>query len=138
MRSVHVTTAFQAFPFSHHYDIMRTMKISDAVSILSALAQESRLEIFRYLIQSGPAGVPAGRIGEQLDVHSATLSFHLNALRHAGLVSARRESRSIIYTANFARMSDLIGYLTENCCKGEPRRRPAAKAPRRTPEESFT
>lgn len=113
------------------------MKISDAVSVLNALAQESRLEIFRYLIQSGPTGVPAGRIGEQLDVHSATLSFHLNALRHAGLISSRRESRSIIYTANFARMSDLIGYLTENCCEGEPLRRAAWPAPRRSAEKSF-
>jgi DNA-binding transcriptional ArsR family regulator len=113
------------------------MKISDAISVLNALAQESRLEIFRYLIQSGPAGVPAGRIGEQLEVHSATLSFHLNTLKHAGLVSARRESRSIIYTANFARMSDLIGYLTENCCKGEPGRRPVSKASRRMTEDSV-
>ena len=107
------------------------MKISDAVEILSGLAQESRLQIFRYLIQSGPSGAPAGHIGEQLDVHSATLSFHLNALKHAGLVSARRERRSIIYTANFKRMSELIGYLTENCCKGEPGRIPPPKAGRR-------
>jgi ArsR family transcriptional regulator len=113
------------------------MKISDAVSVLNALAQESRLGIFRYLIQSGPAGAPAGRIGEHLEVHSATLSFHLNALKHAGLISARRESRSIIYTANFARMSDLIGYLTENCCKGEPRRRATAKVSRRSSEETL-
>lgn len=114
------------------------MKISEAVSILGALAQESRLDIFRYLIRSGPAGVAAGRIGEDLDVHSATLSFHLNALRHAGLVSARRESRSIIYTANFERMGELLAYLTENCCKGEPRRRPAARPARRAAEESPT
>lgn len=115
------------------------MKISDAVEVLGALAQESRLEIFRFLIRSGPEGVPAGRLGEKLDVHSATLSFHLNALKHAGLVSARRESRSIIYTANFARMSDLIGYLTENCCEGERgRARSPAKSARRATEESLS
>lgn len=95
------------------------MKMSDAVMVLNALAQESRLAILRYLIRSGTAGAAAGQIGERLEVHAATLSFHLNALRQAGLVVARRESRSIIYTANFERMSALIGYLTENCCRGE-------------------
>ena len=138
MRSSHVTAAFLVPLAVRHNDIMRIMKISDAVSVLNALAQESRLEIFRYLIRSGPAGAPAGRIGELLDVHSATLSFHLNALKHAGLVSSRRESRSIIYTANFARMSDLIGYLTENCCEGEPRARTASKLARRATEDSLT
>lgn len=87
--------------------------------VLNALAQESRLAVLRYLIRSGPAGAAAGRIGERLGVHAATLSFHLNALRQAGLVLARRESRSIIYTANFERMSALVGYLTQNCCRGE-------------------
>ncbi|HYC38711.1 MAG TPA: metalloregulator ArsR/SmtB family transcription factor [Usitatibacter sp.] len=95
------------------------MKMSDAVAVLGALSQESRLEIFRYLIRAGSEGAPAGRIGEHLDMHSATLSFHLNALKQAGLVSARRESRSIIYTASFARMKSLMGYLTQNCCRGE-------------------
>jgi DNA-binding transcriptional ArsR family regulator len=95
------------------------MKMSEAVMVLNALAQESRLAILRYLIRSGQGGAAAGHIGERLEVHSATLSFHLNALRQAGLVVARRESRSIIYTANFPRMSDLVGYLTENCCRGE-------------------
>lgn len=95
------------------------MKITDAVAVLSALSQESRLEIFRFLIRAGPSGASAGRIGERLELHSATLSFHLNALKQAGLVSARRESRSIIYTASFARMRELLGYLTQNCCRGE-------------------
>lgn len=101
------------------YDIIKTMKMTDAVAVLGALSQESRLEIFRFLIRAGTGGASAGRIGEHLDLHSATLSFHLNALKQAGLVSARRESRSIIYTASFARMGELVGYLTLNCCRGE-------------------
>ena len=101
--------------------------MSDAVDVLSALAQASRLDIFRYLIRMGPAGVPAGQIGDQVGVHAATLSFHLHALKRAGLVNSRRESRLIIYSANFARMSDLIGYLTENCCIGE-KAKPRARA----------
>jgi DNA-binding transcriptional ArsR family regulator len=95
------------------------MKMSDAIAVLDALAQESRLQIFRYLIQAGPAGASAGAIGDHLQVHAATLSFHLNALRHAGLVLSRRESRSIIYTANYPRMNDLLSYLTQNCCQGD-------------------
>jgi ArsR family transcriptional regulator, arsenate/arsenite/antimonite-responsive transcriptional repressor len=95
------------------------MKMTDAVAVLDALAQESRLEIFRFLIRAGAEGASAGRIGEHMALHAATLSFHLNALKQAGLVSARRESRSIIYTASFARMRDLVGYLTHNCCRGE-------------------
>ena len=95
------------------------MKMSEAISVLTALAQESRLEIFRFLIEVGPAGAPAGRIGDKLAVHAATLSFHLNALREAGLVTSRRESRSIIYAANYGRMNDLLAYLMANCCQGE-------------------
>jgi DNA-binding transcriptional ArsR family regulator len=95
------------------------MKMTDAVAVLDALAQETRLEIFRFLIRAGTDGASAGRIGERLELHSATLSFHLNALKQAGLVSARRESRSIIYTASFARMRELLGYLTHDCCRGE-------------------
>lgn len=94
------------------------MKMTDAVAVLDALAQESRLEIFRFLIRVGPEGVPAGRIGEELEVHSATLSFHLHALRRAGLLTSRRESRSIIYAANYSRMSELLAYLMHNCCRG--------------------
>src|SRR5687767_12510989 len=95
------------------------MKMTDAVAVLNALAQETRLEIYRFLIRAGRTGAPAGRIGEHLELHAATLSFHLNALKLAGLVSARRESRSIIYTASFVRMRDLLGYLTQNCCQDE-------------------
>ena len=92
------------------------MKMHEAVGVLDALAQECRLAIFRFLVRCGPAGVPAGRIAEALQVHAATLSFHLSALRQARLVVSRRESRSIIYSADFERMAELIGYLTENCC----------------------
>jgi len=95
------------------------MKISEALDVLGALAQPSRLAVFRYLIRTGPEGAPAGRIATDLDVHVATLSFHLNALKQAELVHARRESRQIIYCVNFARMTDLIGFLTESCCTAE-------------------
>lgn len=96
------------------------MKKSRVIAALGALAQGTRLEIFRLLVHKGPAGLPAGEIGARLGQPSPTLSFHLNQLRFAGLVSSRRESRSIIYRANFKAMSDLIAYLTENCCGGRP------------------
>jgi ArsR family transcriptional regulator, arsenate/arsenite/antimonite-responsive transcriptional repressor len=96
------------------------MKKLTAIGALGALAQETRLDIFRLLVQKGPEGLPAGEIGERLGQPSPTLSFHLNQLRFAGLVSSRRASRSIIYSANFKAMTDLLGYLTENCCGGRP------------------
>jgi ArsR family transcriptional regulator len=96
------------------------MKKSAVISALGALAQETRLDIFRLLVQKGPEGLPAGEIGSRLGQPSPTLSFHLNQLKFAGLVSSRRESRSIIYTANFKMMTNLLGYLTENCCGGRP------------------
>src|SRR6516225_1710211 len=96
------------------------MKKSVVIGALGALAQETRLDIFRLLVQKGPEGMPAGDMGMQLGQPSPTMSFHLNQLRFAGLVSSRRESRSIIYTANYKAMTDLISYLTENCCGGRP------------------
>jgi ArsR family transcriptional regulator len=96
------------------------MKKSIAIAALGALAQETRLDIFRLLVQKGPAGLPAGEIGARLGQPSPTLSFHLNQLRFAGLVTSWRESRSIIYSANFKAMNDLLTYLTENCCGGRP------------------
>ena len=96
------------------------MKKSTVVLALGALAQETRLEIFRLLVQKGPEGIPAGEIGARLTLPSPTLSFHLNQLRFAGLITSQRESRSIIYCANFKAMTDLLGYLTENCCGGRP------------------
>jgi ArsR family transcriptional regulator, arsenate/arsenite/antimonite-responsive transcriptional repressor len=94
------------------------MEKSTVIAALGALAQETRLDIFRLLVQKGPEGLPAGEIGTRLGQPSPTLSFHLNQLRFAGLVSSRRASRSIIYSANFKAMNDLLAYLTENCCGG--------------------
>ena len=90
-----------------------------AIAALAALAQETRLDIFRLLVQAGADGMPAGQIGETLGLPSATLSFHLNQLKHAHLVRFRRESRSLIYTAEYPVMNDLLAYLTENCCQGD-------------------
>jgi len=90
-----------------------------AIAALAALAQESRLDIFRLLVQAGPDGLPAGQIAERLNLPAATLSFHLNQLKHAGLITFRRASRSLIYAAAYPAMNDLLGYLTENCCQGE-------------------
>jgi len=92
----------------------------DAVTALAALAQDSRLAIFRTLVQAGPAGLAAGRIGELTGIAPSSLSFHLKELAHAGLVAARPAGRFVIYTANFATMNALLGYLTENCCGGNP------------------
>jgi ArsR family transcriptional regulator, arsenate/arsenite/antimonite-responsive transcriptional repressor len=102
------------------------MEKTDAVAALGALAQESRLDVFRLLVQAGPAGLPAGQIAERLNLPAATLSFHLNQLKHAGLVSFRRESRSLIYAAEYAVMNSLLAYLTENCCGGEACELPCA------------
>jgi ArsR family transcriptional regulator len=91
----------------------------DVIAALAALAQDTRLDVFRLLVQAGPEGLPAGQIGERLRLPSATLSFHLNQLRHAGLVTFRRESRSLIYAAEYAAMNGLLAFLTENCCQGD-------------------
>lgn len=92
------------------------MEISKAVGALGAMAQETRLRIFRALVQRGPDGLPAGRIAELLDLPGPTLSFHLARLERAGLVSFRREGRSLIYAADYAAIEGLVAYLTENCC----------------------
>jgi DNA-binding transcriptional ArsR family regulator len=94
------------------------MEKQTAISALAALAQESRLDVFRLLVQAGPGGMAAGQIGERLGLAPATLSFHLNQLRHAGLVTYRRESRSLIYAAEYKAMNALLAFLTENCCGG--------------------
>jgi len=96
------------------------MEISTAVTALAALAQETRLSIFRLLIEAGPNGVAAGRIGEVLEVPGATLSFHLKELARAGLVSSRQEKQFIYYAVDFERMAELMTFLTQNCCKGMP------------------
>lgn len=96
------------------------MKNRIAVEALSALARESRLDVFRLLVREGPDGMPAGQIGERLGLAPATLSFHLNALRHAHLVENRREGRQLIYRARLETISELMGYLMDNCCQGHP------------------
>ena len=94
------------------------MEKRDVLAGLAALAQESRLEIFRLLVESGPAGLPAGEIAGRMALPGATASFHLKELRQAGLVGCRRAGRSLIYAADFAAMGGLVAYLTENCCGG--------------------
>lgn len=96
------------------------MRDSDAAAAFGALAQETRLAIYRLLVEKGPDGLPAGMIAEALDIPAPTLSFHLAQLRQAGLLSQRRDSRSLIYAVNVSRMSDLLGYLTDRCCGGRP------------------
>ena len=93
--------------------------MNEAVTSLSALAQGTRLAIFRLLVQAGPAGMPAGSIGEKLDLPPATLSFHLAGLTRAGIARNRQEGRFVIYSADFESMNQLVGYLTENCCGGK-------------------
>lgn len=92
------------------------MKTKQAIDALGALAQETRLKIFRLLVQRGPEGVAAGAIAEALEIPGATLSFHLQQLMHAGLITQRRLSRQLIYAADFTAMNGLVSYLTENCC----------------------
>jgi ArsR family transcriptional regulator len=101
---------------------------SNAVEALSALAQESRLSIYRLLVEAGPDGLSAGRIGEALELPPATLSFHLSHLTRAGLAQSRQEGRFVFYSADFRNMNALVGYLTENCCGGRSCAPIAAKA----------
>src|SRR6516165_4615055 len=96
------------------------MKKTDAVAALGALAQDNRLDVFRLLVQAGPEGMPAGAVADALDLAPNTLTFHFDRLRTAGLVTVRREGRSMIYAAQFATMNALLGFLTENCCGGAP------------------
>jgi len=98
------------------------MEKIDAVVALSALAQDSRLDVFRLLVEAGPDGMPAGEIAEALGLAPNTLTFHFDRLRAAGLVSVRRDGRSMIYAARFETMNALVGFLTDNCCGGQPER----------------
>jgi len=92
------------------------MKSHDAITSLAALAQESRLAIFRMLVKRGPEGYTPTQLGEKLEVTSTTLSFHLKELQRAGLVDVRRDGRFLYYRPNFAHMNRLVAFLTENCC----------------------
>src|SRR5271170_6908672 len=96
------------------------MEKTDAVAALAALAQDSRLDVFRLLVQAGPEGMPAGEIAATLKLAPNTLTFHFDRLRGAGLVTVRRDGRSMIYAARFDTMNALLAFLTENCCQGAP------------------
>lgn len=93
------------------------MDAKGTVAALGALAQASRLEVFRLLVRRGPRGLSAGEISERVGVPPTTLSFHLSQLSRAGLVTSRREGRSILYAADYGAMQALMGFLTENCCQ---------------------
>src|SRR5471030_2451013 len=94
------------------------MEKSNAVAALAALAQDSRLDVFRLLVQAGPEGLAAGEVAAKLKLAPNTLTFHFDRLRDAGLVTVRRDGRSMIYAARFEVVNSLVAYLTENCCQG--------------------
>ena len=96
------------------------MEKTDVVAALAALAQDNRLEVYRLLVQAGPEGMPAGGVANALKLAPNTLTFHFDRLRQAGLVTVRRDGRSMIYAARYDTMNSLLGYLTDNCCGGAP------------------
>jgi len=120
------------------------MEKQNAIGALAALAQETRLDIFRLLVQAGPEGLPAGAIADALGVASATLSFHLKELKSAGVATCRRDGRSLIYSPDFAVVNDLLAFLTESCCEGgsgcapQPESRPASDGARNGRRERST
>jgi ArsR family transcriptional regulator len=101
------------------FGFLGTMEKMQAIATLAALARETRLDIYRLLVQAGAVGLPAGQIGERLRLPPATLAFHLKELKHAGLATFTRQGRSLIYAAVYPTMNALLAYLTENCC-GRP------------------
>ena len=108
------------------------MEKIDAVAALAALAQDNRLAVFRLLVAAGPEGMPAGEVAKRLGLPPNTLTFHFDRLRMAGLVSVRREGRSMIYAAQFDTLNRLLGYLTDQCCGGQPEKcRPQTAAKRK-------
>jgi DNA-binding transcriptional ArsR family regulator len=94
------------------------MEKQTAIAAMAALAQETRLDVFRLLVRAGAEGLPAGTVGDELGIAGATLSFHLKELKSAGLIRCEREGRSRIYSPDFTAMNELLGFLTENCCGG--------------------
>jgi ArsR family transcriptional regulator, arsenate/arsenite/antimonite-responsive transcriptional repressor len=115
------------------------MRANQAVDALAALAHENRLSVYRMLVEAGPAGLNAGTIAARLKIPPSSLSFHIQHLHRAGLVTQERNSRQLIYAADFAAMNALVGYLTENCCGGatcesacQPQRQAATKPARKT------
>ena len=104
------------------------MKAPDAVRCLAALAQETRLAIYRALVQAGAKGLPAGQIADAVGAPASTLSFHLKELAAAGLLKSRQEGRFVIYTADYAAMNELLTFLTEKCCVGAPSCQPKTRS----------
>src|SRR3984885_12183977 len=109
------------------------MEKQNAVTALAALAQDNRLDIFRLLVQAGPEGMQAGAVATALDLAPNTLTFHFDRLRVAGLVTVRRDGRSMIYAAQYEQMNALLGYLTENCCQGAAEQCKPARREKRAP-----
>jgi ArsR family transcriptional regulator len=101
-----------------HFDNTGNMELESASKSLAALGHDTRLALFRLLVQAGPEGINAGLIGEKLELAPATLSFHLAHLSRVGLIRGRQEGRFIFYVADYAAMSELLAYLTANCCQG--------------------
>jgi ArsR family transcriptional regulator len=112
------------------------MKNAAAVEALAALAHESRLALYRLLVEQGPDGLAAGALADRLKIAPSSLTFHLQHLQRAGLISQRRASRHLIYAADFAVMNDLVGYLTENCCSASGAQCAPGCQPARTSHES--
>src|ERR1700688_4430868 len=109
------------------------MKKPNALAALAALAQDNRLDVFRLLVEAGPEGMSAGSVSGALKLAPNTLTFHFDRLREAGLVTVRRDGRSMIYAARYDQMNALIGYLTENCCQGQPEKCAPSQGKVRTP-----
>lgn len=109
------------------FDYHGTMESKEVVPILSALAQETRLDVFRLLVRAGPKGLPAGEIARRLELAAPTLSFHLRAMLHAGLVNSERSGRSLLYAANFEGLNQVVAFLAENCCAESGGKRAAAR-----------
>jgi ArsR family transcriptional regulator, arsenate/arsenite/antimonite-responsive transcriptional repressor len=114
------------------------MEKNNVVTALAALAQDNRLDVFRLLVEAGPEGMAAGAVATALDLAPNTLTFHFDRLRQAGLVTVRRDGRSMIYAARFDTMNELLGFLTENCCGGAPEKcaPAAARKPARKTRKS--
>ena len=121
LRHVFQRRAIWRFPVDIvvHFDVNGKVEKKSVLAALAALSQESRLDIFRLLVEQGPEGLAAGAIAELLGLANATLSFHLKELSHANLVTARQSGRFIYYTADFRTMKGVVTYLTENCCEGQ-------------------
>ena len=113
------------------------MKSNEVVRALAALAQDSRLAVYRLLVARGPQGLRAGAISDKLGIAPPTLSFHLKELANAGLIAGDQQGRFVIYSANFQSMNDLLGFLTDNCCGGNPCTPVAACKPSRKPRKQI-